>query len=178
MKKLKDFIYDKNDIIIAALILVVAALIIAWRLNVILEYPKQLIDAGGDTNIEEPVDNNGTQGNDDNNGTGGADDNSSSNANDPADNTDNIGSGNGDATETTQLWVDGKLSKDVEVDVTGTTASAAVQCLVDAGLFDDYAEYQSACEGQGLDHEKVSAGTFTFAKDSTKAQIARKINWS
>lgn len=174
MKKLKDFIYDKNDIIIAALILIVAALIIAWRLNVILEYPKQLIDADGDTNIEEPVDNSGTQQSDDNNGTGNADDNS--NATDPADNTDNTGSG--DATETTQLWVDGKLSKDVEVDVTGTTASAAVQCLVDAGLFDDYAEYQSACEGQGLDHEKVSAGTFTFAKDSTKAQIARKINWS
>lgn len=184
MKKLKDFIYDKNDIIIAALILIVAALIIAWRLNVILEYPKQLINADGDTNIEEPADNSGTQTNEDNNGKDNADDNGSGSGN-AADNTGNGGTvaGNGDGTtgETpaaTQLWVDGKLSKDVEVDVTGTTASAAIQCLVDAGLFADYAEYQSACEGQGLDHEKVSAGTFTFAKDSTKAQIARKINWS
>ena len=45
MKKLKDFIYDKNDIIIAALILAAAALIIAWRMDVILQYPKELINA-------------------------------------------------------------------------------------------------------------------------------------
>ena len=43
MKKFKDFLYDKNDILIAVLILVVAASIIAWRMDVILQYPKQLI---------------------------------------------------------------------------------------------------------------------------------------
>ena len=43
MKKFKDFLYDKNDILIAVLILVVAAAIIAWRMDVILQYPKQLI---------------------------------------------------------------------------------------------------------------------------------------
>ena len=31
MKKFKDFLYDKNDILIALLILIVAALIITWR---------------------------------------------------------------------------------------------------------------------------------------------------
>ena len=40
MKKLKDFIYDKNDIVIALLILAAAAFIIFWRLDIILEYPK------------------------------------------------------------------------------------------------------------------------------------------
>ncbi len=173
MKKFKDFIYDKNDIIIAVLILAIAALIIAWRLDVILQYPKQLINNGADTNVSEPADNS---------------DNSGDNADTPADNSDDANNSNsgdnansGDSTpaqEPAQLWVDGKLSKDIEVDVTGTTASAAVQCLVDKGLFTDYAEYQKACDSLGLDDEKVSAGTMTFTKGSTKADVARKINWS
>lgn len=175
MKKFKDFIYDKNDIIIAVLILAVAALIIAWRLDVILQYPKQLINNDADTNVSEPADNS---------------DNSGDNADTPADNTDNSGdnadqpadnsgdnANNGDSTPA-QLWVGGKLSRDIEVDVTGTTASAAVQCLIDKGLFTDYSEYQKACENLGLNHEKVSAGTMTFTKGSTKADVARKINWS
>lgn len=169
MKKFKDFIYDKNDIIIAVLILAVAALIIAWRLDVILQYPKQLINNDADTNVSEPADNS---------------DNSDDNADTPADNSgdgDNSNSGdnanNGDSTPA-QLWVGGKLSRDIEVDVTGTTASAAVQCLIDKGLFTDYSEYQKACENLGLNHEKVSAGTMTFTKGSTKADVARKINWS
>lgn len=169
MKKFKDFIYDKNDIIIAVLILAVAALIIAWRLDVILQYPKQLINNDADTNVSEPADNT---------------DNSGDNADTPADNSgdgDNSNSGdnanNGDSTPA-QLWVGGKLSRDIEVDVTGTTASAAVQCLIDKGLFTDYSEYQKACENLGLNHEKVSAGTMTFTKGSTKADVARKINWS
>ena len=53
MKKFKDFLYDKNDILIAVLILVVAASIIAWRMDVILQYPKQLIH--NDKQIETPT---------------------------------------------------------------------------------------------------------------------------
>ena len=180
MKKFKDFIYDKNDIIIAVLILAVAALIIAWRLDVILQYPKQLINNDADTNVSEPADNSG-----DNTDTPADNkDTSDDNADTPADNSsdgDNSNSGdnanNGDSTPA-QLWVGGKLSRDIEVDVTGTTASAAVQCLIDKGLFTDYSEYQKACENLGLNHEKVSAGTMTFTKGSTKADVARKINWS
>ncbi len=183
MKKFKDFIYDKNDIIIAVLILAIAALIIAWRLDVILQYPKQLINNGADTNVSEPADNSDNSGD---NADKPADnkDTSDDNADTPADNSgdgDNSNSGdnanNGDSTPA-QLWVGGKLSRDIEVDVTGTTASAAVQCLIDKGLFTDYSEYQKACENLGLNHEKVSAGTMTFTKGSTKADVARKINWS
>ena len=136
----------------------------------ILQYPKQLINNGADTNVTEPADNSGD------------------NPDKPADNSDDANNSNsgdnansGDSTpaqEPAQLWVDGKLSKDIEVDVTGTTASAAVQCLIDKGLFTDYAEYQKACDSLGLDDEKVSAGTMTFTKGSTKADVARKINWS
>ena len=169
MKKLKDFIYDKNDVIIAALILIAAALIITWRMNVILDYPKQLISNLDNANVAEPADNTETN---------TTDNSDNSDRQDSANNQNGNTSDSTDAGQTAEIWVDGTLSSDVEVDVTGATASAAVQCLVDKGLFADYGEYQTLCDEQGLDHEKVSAGTFTFVKGSTKAQIARKINWS
>lgn len=177
MKKFKDFIYDKNDIIIALLILVVAALVIFWRLNIILEYPKQLLgndDPGASTTVDnggEDGQGGGSQGDDsqegvqDNDGTGTADGNG----------TDD-GSGTGDSQEM-PLWQGGVLTRDVEVEVTGNSATAAIQCLIDEGLFDDYADYQQVCTDSGLDHEKVRAGTFTFEKGSTKKDIAKKMNW-
>lgn len=160
IKDFKDFIYDKNDIIIAAAILVAAALIITWRLNVILDYPKQIISDGNTTDITEPIDDTG-----------------SDDTGDAGDATDDTNSNDVAATET-ELWLGGAITRDVEVVVTGSTASGAIQCLVDAGLFSDYADYQATCYELGLDHEKVSAGTFTFANGSTKADIARLVNWS
>lgn len=174
MNKLKDFIYDKNDVIIAALILVAAALIIAWRLDVILEYPKTLINSDSDTQIEESVESDDTV-----KGDAQSDDTDKDNTdNQGADTDDNADSSQSQTAAPTQLWVDGKLSQDVEVTVDGMTASAAIQCLIDKELFTDYAEYQSLCDSFGLNHEKVSGGTFTFEKGSTKEQIAKKINWS
>lgn len=42
MKKLKDFFYNKNDIIIVLIILAVAALIIYTRIGAIMDYPAKL----------------------------------------------------------------------------------------------------------------------------------------
>ncbi len=156
MKKFKDILYDYNDIIIAFLILVIAALLIIWRMNAIIEYPKTLV--GDDTpSVSEPSDNNST-------GEQGGEQNQPSNNDSPS-------------AESGELWVDGALSRTVEVSVSGDSASEAVQCLIDAQLFKDYAEYQSACDGLGIDHQKVSAGTFKFEKGTTKKDIARAINW-
>lgn len=168
MKKFKDFLYDKNDILIAVLILVVAASIIAWRMDVILQYPKQLIH--NDKQIETPtVDPSKGDNKDDANKDGDAA--TGNNGGDDA----NSGT---DTQGTTELWAAGALTRNVEVDVTGNTATAAIQCLVDAGLFKDYAEYKQICTQSGLDDEKVKGGTFTFEKGSTKADIAKKMNWS
>lgn len=160
MKKFKDFIYDKNDIIIAVLILAVAALVIFWRLNIILEYPKQLLGTD-DPSVEAPVDG-GNEADDSGDNTDG---------DDIDDNTDN------NSTQDVPLWQGGVLTKDVEVEVTGNSASAAIKCLIDKGLFDDYDEYKQICDNNGMDHEKVKAGTFTFQKGSTKIEIAKKMNW-
>ena len=138
MKSFKDFIYDKSDIIAALLILIVAALLVVWRLHAIMEYPKEIIGTD-DTSVED---------------TDADTDNSSA------------------------VWEGGVLTGDVEVQVKGASASEAIQCLIDAGIFKDYEEYQSLCDTAGLDHQNVKAGTFTFEKGLTKAEIVRIINWS
>ena len=173
MKKLKDFIYDKNDIVIAILILAVAALIISWRLGIILEYPKQLL--GTDNPVfDTPVSDDDVTQPDDSEG----DDPQSSEGDQPQGGEGETDEPQGGETEEDiPLWDGGVLTEDVEVEVEGASASAAVKCLVNAGLFEDYAEYQKICEEEGMNHEKVSAGTFTFKKGTTKVQIAKKINW-
>lgn len=42
MNKLKDILHNINDVLLAIVIIAAAAGIIWWRLNVILDYPKQL----------------------------------------------------------------------------------------------------------------------------------------
>lgn len=177
MKKFKDFIYDKNDIIIAVLILAVAALVIFWRLNIILEYPKQLLGTD-DPSVEAPVDGgNEDDGNGDNTDGDGSNTGGDGDVSDSQGDTGNGDDGDNNSTQDVPLWQGGVLTKDVEVEVTGNSASAAIKCLIDKGLFDDYDEYKQICDNNGMDHEKVKAGTFTFQKGSTKIEIAKKMNW-
>ncbi|MGN0713695.1 MAG: hypothetical protein ACI4LJ_07915 [Anaerovoracaceae bacterium] len=167
MKKIKDFLYDKNDILIALLILVAAAFLILWRMEVIMAYPQTVFSSGDDSSVQlEDGDAADSQSGDGENADG--DQNTG----------DDNQTGDGDNQGADALFADGMLTRDVEVNVTGTSATAAVNCLVDAGLFEDYAEYQQICADTGLNHEKVSAGTMLFEKGSTKKDIARKINWS
>ena len=170
MEKLKDFIYDKNDIIVAFLVLLLAALLIWWRMGAIMDYPEKLFADENPAGTELESDN--LQGDDDFTENTGSDE--------PAD--EQIGNDDSGDTQTEvpsdALWQSGVLTRDVEVDVYGNSAMSAVQCLVDEGLFKDYAEYREICDRTGLNHEKVSAGSLLFEKGSTKEDIARKINWS
>ncbi|HPR24120.1 MAG TPA: hypothetical protein PLM92_02900 [Bacillota bacterium] len=47
MSKFKDFLYDKNDIMVALVILIVAAVIIFFRINAIMDYPSTQTDQSG-----------------------------------------------------------------------------------------------------------------------------------
>lgn len=187
MKKLKDFLYDNNDILIAFAILVVAALVIVWRMSAIIEYPKAYIDdnasqisGGTNENSAESAENSSDK-NHESEGSNDSGNDSSSGKDNNKDSGNDKGKSNekdSSAAETKELWVNGTLSRSIEVSVYGNSASAAIQCLIDARLFEDYAEYQSACDSLGIDHQKVSAGSFTFEKGSTKSDIARAVNWS
>lgn len=44
MEKIKDFFYNKNDVIIALLILAAAAAIIYFRIRAIMSYPEQQLE--------------------------------------------------------------------------------------------------------------------------------------
>ncbi len=68
MKKLKDIIYDYNDVVVALLIIISAGLIIFWRVNTVMAYPKYAAEytttqAGVDIDFSDvdlsqaPVDN-------------------------------------------------------------------------------------------------------------------------
>ena len=161
MKKFKDFLYDKNDIFIALLILLAASLIIIWRMNAIIDYPRELVGKNTPP-VEEPVPPAETIDDEGDSDDGGSD------KNDAPD----------DSSDSDAVWANGVLTKEITVKVEGDSASAAIQCLVDAGLFDSYQDYQSTCTSEGMDHEKVQAGTFTFAKGLSKVAVAKTINWS
>ena len=167
MEKIKDFIYDKNDILVALLVLIFAALLILWRMDVIMAYPETVFSEGeaveSPVQEEEPSDEEGSV-------TG--------NEGGEAEGEGNVQGGDEQTAPVSSLWEGGVLTRDVEVDVYGNSAMAAVQCLVDAGLFDDYNEYKTICDIAGMNHEKVSAGSLVFTAGTTKEEVARKINWS
>lgn len=56
MKKLKDFFYDKNDIIIVLIILAAAAFIIYTRIETIIDYPEKLAKQSAATETVQTVD--------------------------------------------------------------------------------------------------------------------------
>ena len=142
MKSLKDFIYDKNDIIIALVILILAALLIVWRMDAIMEYPQTLAQQTGTT---DTTDETAVPSEDDSKG--------------------------GDS----GLWSKGVLSKEIKVKVAGGSATAAVQSLVDAGLFSSYKEFTKVCKAAGYTPEDIKATTFTFEAGCTQTDIAKKV---
>lgn len=195
MNKIKDFIYDKSDIVIALLILVIATAVILWRMDVILKYPKTIsisqnqnhVEIGGSDdseNTDDGADENGDTSGDDSNSVQNkqsqdkpkSDKKTDSSHKPQGENTTNT-PGNNTNNQDGGIWSGNVLAKDVAVNVQGNTATQAIQCLIDAGLFKDYNEYQKICEKKGLDHEKVKAGYLTFDKGSTKGDIARAMNW-
>lgn len=44
MSRIKDFFYDRNDIIVTLIILLIAAIIIYFRVGAIMNYPNTLVD--------------------------------------------------------------------------------------------------------------------------------------
>lgn len=53
MRKLKDFFYNKNDIIIVLIILAVAAFIIYSRIGIIMEYPEKMAESNETATMQE-----------------------------------------------------------------------------------------------------------------------------
>lgn len=145
MKRFQDFFYDKNDIIIALLILCIAGLVIMWRIDVIMDYPQTLAK---ETDTVQTTEENAVD------------------TEDPADPKEE---------NTDQVWIAGELTHDITVSIAGGSATAAVDGLVSAGLFDSYDEFAKVCKAAGCAPEDIKANTFTFVKGSTQADIAKQV---
>lgn len=46
MNKIKDFIYNVSDILVALIILIIATFVILWRMNVVVSYPSTVLRDG------------------------------------------------------------------------------------------------------------------------------------
>lgn len=172
MRKFKNFIYRTNDILIAIVVILVACGLIAWRLNVIMDYPATLTsevtsaqsqdadadkaEKAGDSDKAEKA---GKAGKSDAEGVDKSDADGGNASNNGADG----------------LYAGGNLSKSVTVTVQGGSATAAANCLVAAGLFSDYNDYAQACKKAGNSPEAIKASTFTFSKGMSKVDIAKMV---
>ncbi len=160
MNKLKDFLYDKSDILIALLILLVAASLIVWRLGAIVEYPKEIISENNhavESPIEEPE-------NTDSEKDDKPEANEEKEEPKPTESTDAV-------------WNNGLLAKNMTVTIGGGNAATNIvnDYLVSAGLFEDYRDFSEACRTHNRNPEQLIAGTYTFNAGSTKGDIVVKV---
>ena len=182
MKKFKDFLYDKNDVLIALLILVAAALLIIWRMDAIMEYPKNLL--GGDVaeegaNAQTGAENDAEGEQNGENAGEGAGDSQSGESGDLDSGDGESGDEGAGGSAAASPWQNGVLAEDMTIEVPGgSSAYDAVQLFVDAGLFDSYAEYQSICEENGWNHQMVAGGSIQLEAGFTKTDVARSINYT
>jgi len=176
MKRIKDFLYNWNDIIIVLCIVILAALVIYWRVNVIMNYPLTLAtettrtsQADGDADKDGAGKDSSTSIVPGNSSSGGE-------SSPPSDGSSPVGSDNGSATGKSPadgaVWKDGVLRSNMEVTVESSgTASGAVQSLVEAGLFESFDEFASIASERGYDPSYIVAGIYTFSAGSSQDDI-------
>ena len=162
MKKIKDFIYNTSDILVASLILIVAIGVIFWRMQAILNYPAHLLDKPiNHTQTSEPIDPVVQE--------------------DPIEDPTNptVDPEPVDPVEPveTPLWEDGKLTKDVTVTVSGNTATSAIQCLVEVGIYDSFNDFSESCKRVNRNHNNVRGGVKTFEAGMTKDEITTEMTF-
>ena len=158
MKKIKDFIYNWNDIIVILCILVAAAAVIYWRVNLIMDYPKVIAAQARAEAENNKVDENAltptTQTTDED---------------EPNEPKPGSGPKNG------KLWSGGMLREEVTITTASGSAAEAVESLVEAGLFTSYEDFAAICEAYNYDPTDIKASTFTFHPGTTQAQIAEEV---
>lgn len=60
MNRIKDFFYNRNDIIIVLIILVIAGMLIYNRIGVIMDYPARIADAAAESETTQQVETDAT----------------------------------------------------------------------------------------------------------------------
>lgn len=165
MKKLKDLIYDYNDIFVAILIVILAGLIISWRISDIMAYPQYLAKQNaGEITDNVDIDLSLTDVDDIN-------DNPEDIVTDP---TTDSGIDNPPIEVPPTPPIEGGefiTAKDASFTVpTGVSSKAIAQLLYDANLVESPEHFNTAVAKKNAE-TKLKAGTFKIAAGSTVEDI-------
>jgi len=152
MSKIKDLLYDKNDILVAFLILGIAAFVIFTRVNSIMAYPEKMISeqnsgGGGHIYADWPE------------GPGLYDDEPAEE--EPAENDPEESPGT--EPEIYSLYI-----------AYGQSMAEIARNLVSLGLFESERDFHAHVEAHNA-ASKVKAGNFIIPADSTKDEVIKII---
>ncbi|MBQ2058705.1 MAG: hypothetical protein II488_02940 [Firmicutes bacterium] len=192
MNKIRDLIYDFNDIFVALLIVIVTTGIIVWRVDTIMDYPKYLASKSNEGSVITSVDMTGVDLNPvevdptlndapediaaDPNGAEG----SGTESGEPAGGTQQGTEGGQAAGETPADGGQGQssfagLSEDVKFTIPGGTYAAGVaKLLYQAGLIESEQAFLDELKAVGKEGS-VQAGTFTIPAGSSISDIIKII---
>ena len=161
--KIKDFIYDFNDILVALLILAVAAGVITWRVADIMAYPEYLAKQQGVIIADKPQEPEIDMTDVDLTPDDTVIENINANPEDA--NSEVIG------TETPEPETPAVPTGETKITIpSGTPASKIADILYDAGLITSTSDFLSELSAQKAD-TKLKAGTFTVPAGSTMGEI-------
>lgn len=165
MEKFKDFIYDKNDIVIALVIVIIAGFIILGRVDAIMNYPETLMEQAQqttDTATDSAIASGGaiTSGSSIGTATGTA-----------------VGADTGTNTTTPTVPVvttpTQPSNEIVYIYVTippGASGDSIAGILITAGFITEKSQFLNAVAAAGAD-KKLKAGTFKIPNDSNPTQV-------
>lgn len=171
MEKLKNFLYDKNDVLIAVLIIAAAVFIIGGRVEAIMAYPevmaKQAEDQAQEDEIIPPtVDEGATEVDPDAAPDGAVDSGNGQQGTDSKQNGSTGQSGgsgdsgdSGDSTPAASIYIP-----------TGSTWDSVANSLVSGGMITDKTAFLNAVHASGREN-KLQLGNFIIPAGSTPAQI-------
>ena len=155
MKKLRDFFYDKNDIILALIILAVAGLLIVWRVDVIMAYPETLAK---ETKTEKTTKHDAVD--------------TTKESKEQKDDADKASDTKNDTKEEAKAWdSEGRLSADMSLSISDASPEEALDSLVRAGLFNSHEEIEKDFASVGASVESLKSGTFKLNKGASKADV-------
>lgn len=159
---LKDFLYNTNDVLITAVILIAALIIIGWRVNVIMAYPKHMTSGSVKTTTEVKKD---------------AAKSSSSSSSASADKKSESSSNSKDSGSSAVKaeYKNGRLVKTITINIATGSLNSAMSQLKAFGIYETNHEFKVYCHREGRKASALKAGSHTLKKGWTKGKIARAL---
>ena len=165
MKHLREFIYDKSDVLVALVILLIAALVIFWRFEAIADYPSTLV---GNEKVKSASESSEISKSKDK-----AKNSDSKATKSKKDDSDSDASKDDKGDSSSKIYRDGATKEEANVSVQSGSAIEATESLVSLGYFKSYDDFVETCNASGIDPNSIKAGNFSIPAGSTKADIAR-----